>query len=191
MAGCMRTALGLDDMLRRLLLAVLLSVIYSYTFGIEPAPQAQVAAADTPRQSEALQRLLGRGNPDELLPADEAFQMSVAVADHQTIVAEFVPANGYYLYRDKFAFRVQEPADVKVTSVELPRGELKDDPFFGKTEIFHNKVQALVRLQRSSARPLAMTLHVEYQGCNDPIGVCYPPIEKRVRLELPASTNVR
>jgi len=116
--------------------------------------------------------------------------MSVVIVDAKTIAIDFTPASGgYYLYRDKFAFRVKEPAEVGVTSIELPSGEIKDDPFFGKTEIFHSKVRTLVGLQRTTAAPIV--LDVAYQGCNQRIGVCYPPIEKRLRLALPAPTNAR
>ena len=176
-------------MLRRLLLAILLSATYSCAIGVELPLSAQLGASDSPLRSDALRALLGPANPDVLLPADQAFRMSIVVADPQTIAAEFVPAEGYYLYRDKFAFQVREPADVKLVSVELPRGEVKDDPFFGRTEIFHDKVRALLRLQRAGAGPIV--LDVAFQGCNDIIGVCYPPIEKRIRLELPAATNPR
>lgn len=180
----MRTVLVTDDRVRPLLLAMLLWAIHSSGIAFELAPKAQLFVADFPLGSTR-----GAANPNVLLPPDEAFKLSVIVADSRTIVAEFMPADGYYLYRDKFAFRVREPADVKVTSIEVPPGEIKDDPFFGKTEIFHNRVHAVVRLKRASAG--AIVLNVEYQGCNDRIGVCYPPIEKRIRLELPAPTNLR
>ncbi len=140
---------------------------------------------------DALQRPDLASDPTKLLSPEEAFKMTAVVKDALTIIAQLTPAKGYYLYRDKFVVRVQQPADVEVASIEIPHGEIKDDPFFGKTEIFHNKVQALVHLKRSNARAYGITLQVEYQGCNEPIGVCYPPIEKRVRLELPALTAVQ
>ena len=124
-----------------------------------------------------------------LLPADEAFGMSVAFMDAASVAIDFAPAADYFLYRDKFAFRVHEPATAIVTSIELPSGAIKGDPFFGRTEIFRGKVRAFVRFQRTSAAPLV--LDVAYQGCNARIAVCYPPIEKRLRLELPPPPNLR
>jgi len=116
--------------------------------------------------------------------------MTVQIVNAKTVAIDFTPASGdYYLYRDKFAFRVEGPAEVSVTSIELPSGEIKDDPFFGKTEIVHSKVRAFVRVQRTSAAPVV--LDVAYQGCYARIGVCYPPVENRLRLELPPPTNVR
>jgi thiol:disulfide interchange protein DsbD len=115
--------------------------------------------------------------------------MSVAVIDAASVAIDYAPAADHFLYRDKFAFRVHEPATAIITSIELPSGEVKDDPFFGRTEIFAGKVRAVVRFQRTSAAPLV--LDVSYQGCNARIGVCYPPIEKRLRLELPPPLNLR
>ena len=153
--------------------------------GFEPSRKFLVAAnTDVARDLDARRWL---GNTDELLPPDQAFMVSISAKDANTLVAEFAPANGYYLYRDKFVFRVQEPAGIEVTNVALPRGEIKDDPFFGKTEVFHRPVQAVVSLERTNSSARMLTLYVKYQGCNEPVGVCYIPIEKILRVALPVS----
>jgi thiol:disulfide interchange protein DsbD len=172
------------DFVRHFLPWMLLVAGCSPAFAAQLASQVPVSTLKLLAQSDAPQRTPDPGGQDTLLPAGEAFKMSVLVVDAKTLAFDFVPASGdYYLYRDKFAFRVQEPAEVRVTSIELPSGEIKDDPFFGKTESFHSKVRAIVRLQRTGVAPIV--LYVAYQGCNERIGVCYPPIEKRLRLELP------
>ncbi len=172
------------------LLVMILAVPYPHVFAVEPA-QPLFGARDTRLPFDALRQPDAAIDPNELLPPDEAFHLSVVVTDARTIVAELTPAKGYYLYRDKFVFRVQDSPDIDVASVELPRAEIKDDPFFGKTEVFRKNVQAVIRLRRPDTRALTVTLHVEYQGCNDPIGVCYSPIEKRLRLQLPALSRAR
>jgi thiol:disulfide interchange protein DsbD len=177
-------------MLRLLLLLMAMAAISPHAV-VARSAEGAVAAGDARFPFDALRQPSVAGDPNMLLPPEEAFKMRAIVKDTLTIFAEFTPAKGYYLYRDKFVVRVREPADVEVSSIEIPHGEIKDDPFFGKTEIFHNKVQALVHLRRSDARALALTLHVGYQGCNEPIGVCYSPIEKWLRLELPALTVVQ
>lgn len=97
----------------------------------------------------------------------------------------FTPAKDYFLYRDKFVFRVLEPAGINIIDVVLSRGEVKDDPFFGKTEVFHRPVRAVIRIRRTSAAATKLTLHLRYQGYNEPLGVCYIPVEKNPRLALP------
>jgi thiol:disulfide interchange protein DsbD len=71
--------------------------------------------------------------------------------------------------------------------VDLPRGEIKDDPAFGKVEVYRHPVQAIITLNRKNLDAGRLTLHATYQGCNEPVGVCYPPIEKSYDVTLPTA----
>ena len=51
---------------------------------------------------------LGQSNPQELLPPDEAFKISVEVRDGNTLIANLMPAKDYYLYRDKIVFEPKQ-----------------------------------------------------------------------------------
>lgn len=144
-------------------------------------PLLAVAAAPAPAQS-AVPPIAAAPAEEELLPPDEAFKASVRAADASTVIAEFVPAKGYYLYRDKFAFSIVEPAGASVAQVSLPPGKVKDDPLFGKTEVFLEP--AAVSLTLAGVAGERVTIKASYQGCNEPIGVCYPPIEKTFDVSL-------
>lgn len=65
---------------------------------------------------------LGQSNQQELLPPDQAFQLSIEVRDAHTLIANFTPAKDYYLYRDKVAF---EPKDtsIAIERIALPPGK--------------------------------------------------------------------
>ena len=129
---------------------------------------------------------LGQSNPQELLPPDEAFKISVDVLDANTLIANLIPAKDYYLYRDKIVFEPKQDGTV-IEKVTLPPGEMKEDLTFGQTEVYYNPIQVIISLKRenpSSEQPL--TLAATYQGCNEPVGVCYAPINKVVDLTLPA-----
>jgi thiol:disulfide interchange protein DsbD len=119
---------------------------------------------------------------EELLPPDEAFKASMRAADASTVIADFAPARGYYLYRDKFAFSVVEPAGASIANMTMPPGKVKEDPLFGKTEVFVEPVPVTLALAGAGAGPV--TIKAAYQGCNEPIGVCYPPIEKTFQVSL-------
>ncbi|HEY5930376.1 MAG TPA: protein-disulfide reductase DsbD N-terminal domain-containing protein, partial [Burkholderiales bacterium] len=69
------------------------------------------------------------------LPVDQAFKIQARMPDAQTVVVRFTPAQSYYLYRDKISFVAGGAASID--SVKLPRGEMKKDPNFGDTEVFH------------------------------------------------------
>lgn len=121
---------------------------------------------------------------NELLPPDEAFTFKVAFKGPQTLIADLTPAKNYYLYKNKVRFVVKAPDGVRIKEIRLPAGETKNDPFFGTMEIYRKPLQAEIVLdRRGTAR--RFTLIATYQGCNEKVGVCYPPIEKSVELVLP------
>jgi thiol:disulfide interchange protein DsbD len=122
----------------------------------------------------------------ELLPPDQAFKLTVRVRDENTLVAQFEPAKNYYLYKDKVAFKPQDTA-TSIEQISLPRGDLKSDVTFGEVEVFHRPFEALISLKRNSSSTDKLTLVATYQGCNEPVGVCYAPINKVIELTLPAA----
>ncbi len=130
---------------------------------------------------------LGFGGEDELLPADEAFRVNVAVADAQTLSADWQIAEGYYLYRTRFEFALADAKDVTLLPAQLPEGEHKNDEFLGEVQVYHNSVSARLPLQRQSEQPSPVKLTVKYQGCAER-GVCYPPVSKSFDLLLPAAS---
>ncbi len=121
----------------------------------------------------------------ELLPPDEAFKFSIEVRDERTLIANFTPAKDYYLYRDKIDFKPKSDG-IHIEEVILPPGKMKDDLNFGKTEVYYQPVQAIISLKRESSAAGQLSLATTYQGCNEPIGVCYPPIKKESDIALPA-----
>lgn len=129
---------------------------------------------------------LGPSNQQELLPPDEAFKISLEVRDGNTVIANLTPAKDYYLYRDKIAFEPKQDG-ATIDKITLPQGKMKDDQTFGQMEVYYNPIQAVISLKREdSASELPLTLSATYQGCNEPVGVCYAPISKVIDLTLPA-----
>lgn len=126
------------------------------------------------------------GNEEEFLPPDQAFQVAIKVADPRTLVAEFTPADTYYLYRDKTGFEIKQPDSIHISAVQLPTGEVKNDPNFGEVQVFHRPFKATVSLARPSGREERLTLAATYQGCSDK-GLCYPPITQTFNVVLPAA----
>lgn len=125
----------------------------------------------------------GGFDDEEPLPPDEAFALSTEVIDANTVRAEWIIADGYYLYRDKFKFS-SATGEITTGEASYPMGEVKEDEFFGTVETYRNKVAINVPLKRTgSAQTLAFT--VVSQGCAD-MGICYPPQTKNLNLALPA-----
>lgn len=122
----------------------------------------------------------------ELLPPDQAFGLTLRVRDENTVVAEFEPSRNYYLYRDKIVFKSQT-AGAAVEKITLPDGEKKSDATFGEVEVYRNPFQAVISLKRQTVGDDKLVVAATYQGCNEPVGVCYAPINKVIELTLPAA----
>lgn len=131
--------------------------------------------------------LLGMLQPsfaEEPLSPDDAFKLKVSFKDKNTLIAELVPANKHYLYKDKVRFAVKNPSGVLIKEIRLPPGEVKNDRFFGAMEIYKEPVLVAITLTRAP-KAKSFTLLATYQGCNEKIGLCYPPIQKSLNLILP------
>ncbi|HZC96488.1 MAG TPA: protein-disulfide reductase DsbD domain-containing protein, partial [Bradyrhizobium sp.] len=111
-----------------------------------------------------------------LLSADKVFQLEAARGAAGDLILDWKIEPGTYLYRDRI--RVAGPQGEPV-EVETPAGDIKDDPSFGRTEIYHGRAQAIV--PEKSLADLRNVV-VSFQGCAEQ-GICYPPVTKTVDLE--------
>jgi len=111
-------------------------------------------------------------------PPDEAFRFDVAQGEEEGVELSWSIAPGYYLYRGRIAASL----DGKPFKVTTTRGETKDDPNFGPTEVYHHEATAYL-----DAVPETGELRVTYQGCGENT-ICYPPITKVIDL---ATLSVR
>lgn len=120
---------------------------------------------------------------EEFLDPAVAFKPSVKALDGQTLEISYEIAKGYYLYRDKFRFRV-DGETVTLGTPTFPKGKEHDDENFGKVEVYYKTVAIRVPVERMSSGPLPLKLNVTSQGCAD-AGVCYPPQTQPLSVELP------
>jgi thiol:disulfide interchange protein DsbD len=162
--------------------------------GVCYPPQRQQRKVSLPAQSTvapqaALTALSNEFNPlggeEDILEPDQAFRFDAIVEDGNTLLARWEIAPKHYLYKDKFRFALSDSKGVTLGQVELPKGEEKDDEFFGRIEVYHNAVEARLPLMRENLDPTGITLKVSYQGCAE-AGICYPPQKKDISLQLPA-----
>src|SRR5574340_329163 len=153
-----------------------------------PAPVA--AAVATPARAappaasalDGLRGLAGGLGMPKVLPPDEAFLVAAAMPDAQTVKIDYTLTANTYLYRDKLAFVVKSPAGVKVVKADTPAGDVKNDPNFGRTEVYHRDFSASVTLSRALAVGEQRVVEAAWQGCNEAVGICYPPIKRDFTL---------
>jgi thiol:disulfide interchange protein DsbD len=101
------------------------------------------------------------------LPVTQAFEFDF---DQQgrTLFIGWDIAPGYYLYKQKIEILAKD-ASIDVGS--LGDGEIIEDEFFGKTEVFFQSVSIISKLSDVNE---GAVVKVRYQGCAE-AGLCYPP----------------
>ncbi|WP_454254584.1 protein-disulfide reductase DsbD [Pseudomonas sp. Marseille-Q8238] len=117
-------------------------------------------------------------NSTDFLPVREAFRLSVADSSATSVKLRFTAAEGYYLYRHSFKFRI-EPSDLAKGEAVIPPGEAKHDDYFGDVEVYYGITD--IELPLNNPYDLPLTVHVTYQGCADK-GLCYPPETERLEI---------
>ena len=113
----------------------------------------------------------GRSN---FIPADQAFVFGFQQNQHDLNLTWQVK-EGYYLYRKQVSIT---SAKANVGALQMPAGEWHEDEFYGKSEIYRQRLNVPVTVNQADK---GATLTVTYQGCAD-AGFCYPPETKVVPL---------
>ncbi|NDW06576.1 protein-disulfide reductase DsbD [Jiella pacifica] len=121
--------------------------------------------------------------PGRPLDVADAFALSARATPSGALTLNWRIADGTYLYRDRITL---ETADGRPVPIETPEGEPKDDPYFGRLEVYHDAAAATVSARALAAVPKGETLSLTYQGCQDG-GICYRPQTRDVDPANPAA----
>ena len=127
-----------------------------------------------------------KATEDALLPAEQAFGFFATVNDEGKIKVSWEIAPGYYIYREKIHLELSSSTGSRLDNYTIPRGTPNQDEAFGKVEIFHEQLSFELPVIRTQPTAQTVTLLANFQGCADR-GVCYPPMNQKVTLELPAA----
>jgi thiol:disulfide interchange protein DsbD len=114
------------------------------------------------------------------LDVDQAFSFYISLDNRENISVYWTIAPGYYLYADKFSFKITEPEDISGTLIALmPAGTPHEDEFFGKTSVYYQQTRSSLTLPEDS--PDEFILEIGFQGCAE-AGLCYPPAVRSVEI---------
>jgi thiol:disulfide interchange protein DsbD len=112
---------------------------------------------------------------EDYLDPSAAFQFSAHMRDAKTIEVRYLIADGYYMYRERFAFKAE---NAKLGEPAIPPGKVKFDQTFNKNvETYRHEVTITLPVEASGP----FTLTVTGQGCADK-GLCYSPMDSQVKL---------
>src|SRR5579885_3433724 len=114
-------------------------------------------------------------------PPDQVFRFSAVAKDAKTLELRWGINEGFYLYRQRFDIKSDNP-DVQLGTPDFPQGEIKNDPNFGTSEVYVKDISVLVPVTVSNGAS-KFKLMVTYQGCAE-AGLCYPPQTKTQDVDL-------
>lgn len=117
------------------------------------------------------------------LPVAEAFKVQWTWGGPGVALGAFVVAPGYYLYRDRIRVQIKAPAGAQPATLELPAGEIKEDPYAGRQTVYHRSFSARLPISLPAAPGASVELEVVWQGCAE-AGLCYPPVRRTFSLPL-------
>lgn len=140
--------------MQKILLAVLISLIFSLSYAAEPLKP---------------------------LPSEQAFVFTTYVDKQNNITFQWNIAPGYYLYKNKFNFTVAPTSPLKIGKIVWPAGTSKKGLDGTTYPTFLGLVKVTVPLLGSFRGPIQLTIN--YQGCSLS-GFCYAPIKKYLNVDL-------
>jgi thiol:disulfide interchange protein DsbD len=112
---------------------------------------------------------------EDYLEPEAAFRFSSRMLDAKTIEVSYQIADGYYMYRERFAFRAE---GATLGEPVIPHGKVKFDETFQKDVETYRKM-VVVTLPVEAAGPFKLV--ATSQGCADK-GLCYTPMESQASL---------
>ncbi|WP_269532882.1 protein-disulfide reductase DsbD N-terminal domain-containing protein [Chitinimonas sp. BJYL2] len=114
-----------------------------------------------------------RAASTEPLPPEQAFPVKAKRLDRQTVRVEIGVAPAYYVYKDRLQLALKDTPGVRISRVDYPQPEIKQDPEFGSVPVYTQPFSVLLTLEGKPAGPIKLL--ARSQGCFETRGLCYPP----------------
>lgn len=154
--------------------------------GICYPPQKWLKTIKTDTAPDFNQKNLFNNLTNNDLKANDAFIPFLTQIDKQTLEIAFQIKPRHYLYKNKIAVTSQD-SDIQIGAIELPKGIIKNDDWFGETEVFYNEVFGRVSFKYSDPARSNLDFILNYQGCIED-EICLPPQQTSFKIELMSST---
>jgi thiol:disulfide interchange protein DsbD len=152
----------------------------------ETAPALAPTAAGTPLMKLGGGDALG-AKDNTPLPPEQAFVFEAIAQSPTEILARWTMPKGYYLYRDKSSVALASGTGIKLGAPRWPQGISHSDEHFGAVTVYFDQVELPIPLARERGEAQTITVHSEYQGCQDN-GICYPVMQRDVTIAMPTAT---
>ena len=151
-----------------------------------PAPGATPLIGETGLLPATSSPLTVDAAPTEAapLPEAEAFQFEAIADGADALLLRITPARGYYVYRPP------APAHGPPSQATAPEPRWQPvvshrEEHFGEVLVDFHPVEVELPIARATGAAATVTVVAEFQGCQTD-GICYPPMIRRISLDLPA-----
>jgi thioredoxin:protein disulfide reductase len=138
-------------------------------------------------QLQALGADIGLDDEEEIPDPDKAFQLAAVIDSNNIIQAEIQLYKHTYLYKNKMKFKMLDGEGHTVGAISLPKGDEKNDEFFGLMEVYHDFFKVSVPVISDASASSQYVVSMGYQGCVED-KICYPPITKYLKVDLASKT---
>lgn len=123
----------------------------------------------------------------ELLKPEEAFRVQARMTGASTLAVTWRIAADHYMYRQRFAVSAVDDG-VSLGEPAFAAGKMKQDEFFGEMEVYDSDTTFTVPVTLP-AGVKDLTIEATGQGCNEPVGICYPPVTRTIAVQaVPAQS---
>ncbi len=151
------------------------------------ADNANDGNASSLDQLQALGTDIGLDDEEEIPDPDKAFQLGAVIDKNNIIQADIQIYNHTYLYKNKMKFKMLDGKGHTVGAISLPKGDEKNDEFFGLMEVYHDYFKVSVPIISDPNASSQYVVSMGYQGCVED-KICYPPITKYLKVDLASKT---
>lgn len=117
------------------------------------------------------------------LPPAQAFGFDAAMDGGDALITYDMP-EGIYLYQHRILLTTAT-SGMRIIPAALPAGTSHEDEFFGKSTVYYGQLTLRAAVQGDGE----FTLQVFSQGCDEQIGICYPPQKNTARLVAVAGAS--
>jgi thiol:disulfide interchange protein DsbD len=170
------------------------AVSSSTTSETKPIPEASSASDSTENKSVTLPA----GKPDftilgdkknKPIPVDEAFQFKLLAYKNGVLSTQFNITSGHYIYKEKIKFQLKnaEGLSLDINKIKYPKTVIKNDAAYGEIDVYKSNINLDIPFTGEVSKDAK--LYVEYQGCSELTGICYPPIKLTTAIFAAAEAN--
>jgi thioredoxin:protein disulfide reductase len=120
----------------------------------------------------------------DLLEPEDAFRFEARMVNAETLEVTWRIAEDHYMYQHAFSVRAPE-GGVVLGEPEFPPGKETHDEFFGDVVTYESVVTFPVHVTPIADGLTGFTVEAGGQGCNEPVGICYPPMIRTASIAMP------